>query len=135
MNASDLTTERASRIRAGTIERMAAEGGEFVNRLAHAAAAADRDNYARLSAAFPELWERYMPDRLRIYPNWDDEQCFHGSWEAEIADAERQGFRLCKPDQVVERGVYVFRQDGLTETPWTQSKVGEYAFPLYEKVS
>ena len=135
MNAIDQTAERASRICAGTIERMSAEGGKFVKRLAHLAAAADRDNYARLSAAFPELWEKYMPDRFRIYPNWDDGQCFHGSWEAEIYDAERQGFRLCKPDRAVTTGVYVFRKDGLAECPWTGSKVGEYAFPLYEKIS
>lgn len=41
------------------IEFMHRFGGAFVKALAHAAAAADPNNFQRLKAAFPEIWETY----------------------------------------------------------------------------
>ncbi len=34
-------------------------GGSFTKALARLAFAADEDNYARLKAAFPEIWAKY----------------------------------------------------------------------------
>lgn len=34
-------------------------GGSFAKSIANAAYLADSENYAKLKAAFPELWERY----------------------------------------------------------------------------
>jgi hypothetical protein len=42
------------------IREMMKRGGSFVNALASAAMVADSDNLARLKAAFPECWERYL---------------------------------------------------------------------------
>lgn len=41
------------------IEAMEKYGGSFVAAIAQAAKRADRTNFARLKAAFPEIWERY----------------------------------------------------------------------------
>ncbi len=41
------------------IESMHRHGGAFARALAHAAAAADAENLAKIKATWPELWERY----------------------------------------------------------------------------
>lgn len=41
------------------IEFMHRHGGAFARALAHAAAAADPENLAKIKATWPELWERY----------------------------------------------------------------------------
>jgi len=46
------------------LEAMQTYGGSFAKAIAFAATKADSDNYKRLRAAFPELWERY--DAMRI---------------------------------------------------------------------
>ncbi len=42
-----------------TVQAMYKHGGSFVHHLAYAAMSADEDNYARLKAAFPEIWAKY----------------------------------------------------------------------------
>ena len=44
-------------------------GGGFVKTLAKAAMTADEVNYARLQAAFPEIWDQY-----RDLAEWDRKQ-------------------------------------------------------------
>ena len=41
------------------LQAMQTYGGSFAKGIARAAFAADNTNYAKLKAAFPELWERY----------------------------------------------------------------------------
>ena len=41
------------------LEAMNKYGGSFARSISLAAWAADSENYAKLKAAFPELWERY----------------------------------------------------------------------------
>jgi len=41
------------------LEAMTTYGGSFVKTLAWAAQRADSENYAKLKAAFPELWDSY----------------------------------------------------------------------------
>jgi hypothetical protein len=41
------------------LKAMETYGGSFAKGIARAAFAADNINYAKLKAAFPELWERY----------------------------------------------------------------------------
>lgn len=41
------------------IETMHKRGGNFARALAHAAAAADPENLAKIEATWPELWEKY----------------------------------------------------------------------------
>ena len=41
------------------LEAMNKYGGSFARSISMAAWAADSENYAKLKAAFPELWERY----------------------------------------------------------------------------
>ena len=41
------------------LEAMTIYGGSFVKTLAWAAQRADSENYAKLKAAFPELWDSY----------------------------------------------------------------------------
>jgi hypothetical protein len=48
------------------IEAMHRHGGAFARALAHAAAAADPENLAKIKATWPELWERYA--------NWKTEE-------------------------------------------------------------
>jgi len=47
------------------LEAMQTYGGSFAKAIAYAATKADGDNYKRLRAAFPELWERY--DAMGIF--------------------------------------------------------------------
>jgi hypothetical protein len=49
-----------------TIESMHRHGGAFARALAHAAAAADAENLAKIKATWPELWEKYA--------NWKTEE-------------------------------------------------------------
>jgi hypothetical protein len=42
------------------------QGGAFARALAHAAAAADAENLAKIKATWPELWERYA--------NWETKE-------------------------------------------------------------
>ncbi len=42
-----------------TIDAMLGYGGSFVVALSEAAFRADENNYARLKAAFPEIWAKY----------------------------------------------------------------------------
>ena len=42
-----------------TIESMHRRGGAFARALAHAAAAADPENLAKIKATWPEPWEKY----------------------------------------------------------------------------
>jgi hypothetical protein len=48
-----------------TIENMHQRGGNFARALAHAAAAADPENLAKIKATWPELWERYANWKTR----------------------------------------------------------------------
>lgn len=41
------------------LEAMTIYGGSFVKSLAWAAQRADSENYAKLKAAFPEIWDSY----------------------------------------------------------------------------
>ena len=41
------------------VEAMSKYGGSFAKAIAKAALLADENNYNKLKAAFPELWERY----------------------------------------------------------------------------
>lgn len=41
------------------LEAMSTYGGSFVKSLAHTARLADSENYVKLKAAFPDLWESY----------------------------------------------------------------------------
>lgn len=41
------------------LEAMTIYGGTFVKTLAWAAQRADSENYAKLKAAFPEIWDSY----------------------------------------------------------------------------
>jgi hypothetical protein len=41
------------------IESMHRRGGAFARALAHAAAAADPENLAKVKATWPEMWEKY----------------------------------------------------------------------------
>ncbi len=41
------------------LEAMSVYGGSFVKALAVAARMADNENYSKLKAAFPELWDSY----------------------------------------------------------------------------
>jgi len=41
------------------LEAMTTYGGSFAKAIARAALLADSDNYAKLKAAFPELWTKY----------------------------------------------------------------------------
>ena len=41
------------------LEAMSVYGGSFVKALAVAARMADNENYAKLKAAFPDLWDSY----------------------------------------------------------------------------
>ena len=42
-----------------TIEAMHRHGGPFTRALAHAAAAADPENLAKIKATWPEMWQTY----------------------------------------------------------------------------
>jgi hypothetical protein len=42
-----------------TIESMHRHGGAFARALAHAAAAADPENLAKIKATWAEMWEQY----------------------------------------------------------------------------
>lgn len=57
-----LTTEqeRAAMSDHAIIEAMRRFGGSFAAAIADAASKADASNFARLRAAFPELWEEYQ---------------------------------------------------------------------------
>lgn len=41
------------------LEAMSVYGGSFVKNIAAAARSADASNYAKLKAAFPEIWNQY----------------------------------------------------------------------------
>ena len=41
------------------VENMHRHGGAFARALAHAAAAADPENLAKIKATWPEMWEKY----------------------------------------------------------------------------
>lgn len=41
------------------LEAMSTYGGSFVKALAHTARMADSENYAKLKAAFPDIWDSY----------------------------------------------------------------------------
>lgn len=41
------------------LEAMSTYGGSFVKSLAWAAQRADSENYAKLKAAFPDIWDSY----------------------------------------------------------------------------
>ena len=41
------------------IETMHKRGGNFARALAHAAAAADPENLAKIKQTWPEIWEKY----------------------------------------------------------------------------
>ena len=49
-----MTTEDAA-----VLEAMQKYGGGFVQAIAAAASRADAENFARLKAAFPDLWRKY----------------------------------------------------------------------------
>ena len=41
------------------VENMHRHGGAFARALAHAAAAADPENLAKIKSTWPEMWEKY----------------------------------------------------------------------------
>jgi hypothetical protein len=48
------------------VESMHRHGGAFARALAHAAAAADPENLAKIKATWPELWEKYANWETRV---------------------------------------------------------------------
>ena len=47
------------------IENMHQRGGSFARALAHAAAAADPENLAKIKATWPDMWDRYANWEIR----------------------------------------------------------------------
>lgn len=47
------------------IENMHQRGGNFARALAHAAAAADPENLAKIKATWPDMWDRYANWEIR----------------------------------------------------------------------
>ena len=47
------------------IENMHQRGGNFARALAHAAAAADPENLAKIQATWPDMWDRYANWEIR----------------------------------------------------------------------
>lgn len=56
------------------IHAMETHGGSFVRALARAARAADVDNFAKLKAAFPELWADYAATATLLEQRKADQQ-------------------------------------------------------------